>query len=332
MKNSLTPPAVLATLLLAASLAGLSGIRSHETAGPPAVSPQHVFREISEDSIMSSIAALTRHKNRALESEGSLQASAYIAEQLMHRGWRMRRYIMKMPDRAGNPRSVANVVADYPPEGESGPVLMLCTHYDSRADEPGGHAPGADDNASGTAVLLEVARILPLLRTRAESPKIRLAFFGGEEDSMLGSTWFVDRLMDADEHMMGAINVDMIGYDQEGPKDFVIFTNEASLHLAKELALCATAMTTLRCEITLTIAANSDHAPFWSRGLQAVSVWEGYDHNPWYHTGRDTPDKLSPPFMAAIAGVLLCAIDSLVTEGTGVREAPPSQGSKGGRQ
>jgi hypothetical protein len=328
MKTSSASITAFAVLLLAVSLAGLVETRGRRVSTSPAgasgfsaaapglseAAPGASFGEIAGDSIMSHVNALVRNDTRSLSSAGSARASRYIEQRLLHWGWAARLDDNEIEARQGAPIVVRNVVADYPAGGAERAVLILCTHYDSRSDEPGGHAPGADDNASGTAVLLEVARILASAGSGLEDLLVRMVFFGGEEDSMLGSAAFVRRLKDSGQRFVGAINIDMIGFDQEGPKDFVIFTNEASLPLAKKLERCSATVPFLRCETTLTSDANSDHGSFWNSGLRAVSVWEGYDHNPWYHTGGDTPDKLSPPFMAGIARTIVCAIHSIARE------------------
>jgi Zn-dependent M28 family amino/carboxypeptidase len=163
-------------------------------------------------------------------------------------------------------------------------------------------------------VLLEIARVLTAAGTLDAPLRVKMLFFGGEEDSMLGSTRFVRRLAAGRREIIGAINIDMIGYDQEGPKDFVIFANEASSALARCIETCTGRIPQFRYETTTTDFANSDHGPFWREGFRAVSIWEGYDHNPYYHSSLDTFDKLSPSFMSRLARVLLCAI---------LRLAPP---------
>lgn len=317
MRTSSIVSGALAMVLAALSLAGLHGIRHRESSDFASVAYESPLEKISGDSIMSHVAALSGNKTRALASEGSRRAGLYIRDQLLRHGWNARLNTIEIARRTGTPMVVTNVEADYPAGGAAGAVLILCTHYDSRADDPGGHAPGADDNASGTAVLLEIARILPLVDNLEKRAGIRMVFFGGEEDSMLGSTAFVERFKDAGQRLIGAINIDMVGYDREGPKDFVIFTDVASSGLSRMLEVCAAAIPSVRCESTVTTIANSDHGPFWSHGLKAISIWEGYDHNPWYHSSLDTPDKLSAPFMVSIARALACAVHALVRDESG---------------
>lgn len=291
---------------MAFALAGLWNEPPPQPQAPPGCSDS-----ISSGNILNHVVELSRQPSRELSSRGAAEAARYIAGCLSGAGWDvfMERFDVDIGEGVS---TVTNVEAELPGGGTDS-ILVLCTHYDSRAESPGGHAPGADDNASGAAVLIEVARILSLEARRAEGAlPVKMVFFGGEEDSMLGSTRFANRLAADPAAVIGVINIDMIGYDREGPKDFVIFTDTASSGLARRLERCADGIAALRYETTVTDYANSDHGPFWRRGFRAVSIWEGYDHNPYYHTALDTADKLSPSFMSDIACVLLCAVVHLI--------------------
>lgn len=288
--------------MFGASLAGLRNAPILERAAPPALCDS-----ISSERILDHIIMLSRQSTRASSSRGADFAVSYIEGCLRDAGWDVEIERFDIAERPGV-AAVTNIEATFPPGSGADSVLILCTHYDSRADDPGGHAPGADDNASGTAVLLETARALSAAGAPHGSIRVKMLFFGGEEDSMLGSTRYVKRLAAGSQTVIGVVNIDMVGYDREGPKDFVIFTNQASAGLARYIETCAGLASVLRYETTTTGYANSDHSPFWSEGFRAVSIWEGYDHNPFYHSAFDTPDTLSPSFMSALARVLLCSI------------------------
>ena len=298
--NTLFP--VLAIVAAVLAIAGLA----HEPDGQAPAVPAWL-ELVSSERIMEHIIALSGEDTREVASRGAVQAANYIVASLRASGWSVEKHSFNIDTRSGTV-TVTNVTADYPGAADSDSVIILCTHYDSRAEEPGGHAPGADDNASGTAVLLELARVLPGIDGGAAGPRVKLLFFGGEEDSMLGSTRFVSGIGHERNRIIGAVNVDMIGYDSEGPKDFVIFTDHASRGLAQTVADCAGRISRLRCETTLTSYANSDHGAFWNGGVRAISIWEGYDHNPYYHSSHDTWDKLSPTFMKQLVHILLCAV------------------------
>lgn len=293
---------IAGVLVIGLSLAGLGNAPRPEAPALPGV-----YDTISSGNIIDHIVKLSGQQTRKVSSKGAAHAAHYIAGYMRTVGWNVEEQQFDFATQSGV-AVVTNIEADCTWGNAVDSVLILCTHYDSRADDPGGHAPGADDNASGTAVLLEIARVLSATGAPDISPHVKMLFFGGEEDSMLGSIHFVRRLAAARREIIGVINIDMIGYDQEGPKDFVIFTNAASLDLARSVETCAGSVAPLRYETTVTDLANSDHSPFWSKGFRAISIWEGYDHNPYYHSPLDTYDKLSPSFMSHLARVLLCTI------------------------
>jgi hypothetical protein len=309
MKHSSLLFTLAGLLLIGISLAGLVEVYRKIPQAPAPPSCAALCDEISSQNILTHIVSLSQHPTRALSSQGSERAVEYISGRMRDQGWDVSERTFAAEGRSGV--FITNIEAGYPGSGDSDSVLVLCTHYDSRADDPLGHAPGADDNASGAAVLLEVARVLSGIGHLETPLRVKILFFGGEEDSMLGSTHFVEQLAGGRNKIIGAINIDMIGYDAEGPKDFVIFTDSASSGLSRIIESCALRLTPLRYETTLTDYANSDHGPFWSNGLKAVSLWEGYDHNPFYHSSLDTHDKLSPAFMTQIARALLCAVLTL---------------------
>jgi Zn-dependent M28 family amino/carboxypeptidase len=85
-------------------------------------------------------------------------------------------------------------------------------HLDSYADNQQDTAPGADDNGSGIAVLMELSRILA---TRPNEKTIILAFFSNEENSSQGSKAFVRKAVDNGFEIEAAINIDVLGYNNK---------------------------------------------------------------------------------------------------------------------
>jgi Zn-dependent M28 family amino/carboxypeptidase len=106
----------------------------------------------------------------------------------------------------------------------------------------------------------------------------------------------------------GAVNIDMVGYDGNGPMDLVAFTNAESVELAAAVAQLAQRYTRLRVDIVETDTGNSDHVSFWSHAMPAVSLWEGYDHNPYHHSELDMPESLTPAFLAEVARLALSVV------------------------
>jgi hypothetical protein len=125
-----------------------------------------------------------------------------------------------------------NVIATLPGAGDPSRIVYVTAHFDSKSEDSFNHAPGADDNASGTAGLLEAARVLsryPFWYT------IRFAAFNGEEQGIRGSLAYVRDIVEQGEDVVGCFNLDMIAYrgNDPDPANVVVYSNEQSLHLAE---------------------------------------------------------------------------------------------------
>jgi aminopeptidase YwaD len=215
-------------------------------------------------------------------------------------------------------KSYKNIVAEK--RGVTSPhrVLILGAHYDT---VPG--SPGADDNASAVALLLEVARniqAVPLGST------VRLIAFSLEEYDYGGSAHYVEGLKKGGEEILGMISVEMVGFTAPrqdyppylNPKhypnvgDFIaIIGNERSRELLEKV--CQSFKTNspqLPLEL-LVVPGNgeameearlSDHSPFWDQGLSALMVTDtGFLRNPNYHLSSDRIETLNFEFMQKVA-------------------------------
>jgi leucyl aminopeptidase len=232
----------------------------------------------------------------------------------------------------------------YQPNGSSGPtwknliltvpgaerpneIVILSAHLDSRGDRytlDNSIAPGADDNATGSATLLEAARVL---QGHPQPRTIRLIWFTGEEQGLKGSAAYV-----ADHSLLGVvgdINVDMFGYDGDNDRCFELHVG--TLSSSNAIGRCfvdsiqAYNINVKYDYLTISAVSASDHASFWSHNIGAVEVLENYQDNgstsvctgrDWnpdyhYHTTKDTIDHLSLPYSFDVARAALAATFSL---------------------
>jgi len=296
---------------------------SPEEATPPTFSPDSgltaVFERISPDSILHTVRFLANQYTRRYASRGAAVSAAFITTRLENLGIPVERHDITVSETTvvaplhvisgehRNPHDrrhdvVTNVLGDLSRSVPGKNSLIICAHYDSRGEEGSEVAPGADDNASGVAVLLEAARVLVACGIR---PRVTLAFFGGEEDSLIGSTAFAGEMLSAHLPLRGVINVDMVGYDEYGPRDIVVFANPQSIPLALEVIENARRTTDLTADTTIVSTGNSDHASFWRFGQTAISIWEGYDHNPYHLTTKDTPAVLTREFLVEVTKLIV---------------------------
>lgn len=187
-------------------------------------------------------------------------------------------------------------------------VVALTAHLDSLSPAATRQtlAPGAEDNASGSAALLQAAR---LLRHYQFARTVKIIWFTGEEQGLLGSAAFA-----ADHNLSGyrgVINLDMFGYDADDDRCFELHVGvlPASDKVGQCLAqaLAAYNLNISADYLTSEATSASDHASFWSRGVGAVLLHEnGFtagstcggvrDRNPYYHTVNDTIANSFPPY------------------------------------
>ena len=180
-------------------------------------------------------------------------------------------------------------------------VLMVMGHIDSVGED----FAGADDNGSGIAVLLEMARIL---KDHPNKNTIRFFVSNGEEEGFLGSTHYVKLL--ASENKLNelalVINMDMVGYNSDGIVD--LETDPEFEELAQWYGNLASGYTKLKTRITLG-AWGSDHVPFLQHRVPAIMTMENWEtKSPCYHKACDLPDTLNYDYAAEIAKLNTSAI------------------------
>jgi leucyl aminopeptidase len=206
---------------------------------------------------------------------------------------------------------VYNVIADLPGT-EDLPYIVIGAHYDSIAsfdedwtDPSTQPAPGADDDGSGVAAVVAIARALAAYEPGYRHP-IRFVLFSGEEEGLLGSFAHVETLADPVDAM---IQLDSIGY-KAGNDELLWYTyDEQSAALATTFGLFAAGTGTplVLHDIDAGLIggdARSDHYPFWQAGIPAVHM-AAFPLSPDYHTMNDVADTIDPVYtrdVAALAG------------------------------
>jgi Zn-dependent M28 family amino/carboxypeptidase len=232
-------------------------------------------------------------------SEASRQTAGWIIEQLESKGWEIESQHFS---NFGTP--LMNIIAKS--NGVSGgkPVL-LGAHYDTRpyADRdpinPESPVPGANDGASGVAVLIELAHVLD--RDRLRQP-VWLVFFDAEDsgnidgwDWIVGSSFFADNLT---QDIEAAVIVDMVG-----DRDLQIFIEKKSdPSLVQEIWNTADQLGYQAFVNTPKYSIIDDHLPFLQIGVPAVDIID-FDY-PYWHTISDTFDKVSADSLEQVGRTL----------------------------
>jgi hypothetical protein len=187
-------------------------------------------------------------------------------------------------------------------ESATGNPIVIGAHFDCRGADlaaASAPAPGANDNASGVAVMLEVARVL---RNSAIATPLRFVAFSGEEQGLVGSTAYAKALHAAGESVLVMLNLDMVGH-MHGSEPNIIIEEDRGNHVAandarsehfatilSDLALSDTHLAPRRGAIY-----DSDYMPFEHFGAPCVGLFDGSSDQPWYHTGKDKRHVVSAP-------------------------------------
>jgi Zn-dependent M28 family amino/carboxypeptidase len=197
-------------------------------------------------------------------------------------------------------------------------VILVCAHYDSRVEDledKNSRAPGADDNASGVAVLLEVARLISILNL---GKSIFLAFFSGEEQGLWGSAHYAKQIKHDNVNLYRLINLDMVGYPPRNGKTTVtverdignkVTTNDKdSQAFANKMEQMALDYTDL--DVVLGPIYDSDYMPFEALGYVTIGCYDGGAtiENTHYHSVTDDICFVNMDYVVSVAKMVLASV------------------------
>lgn len=207
--------------------------------------------------------------------------------------------------------STQNVVAyiegsDYPEE-----VIVISAHLDHLGTSNEVTYFGADDNASGTAAVMEMAQAFALAKSDGYGPKRSLLFLHltAEEIGLLGSNYYIKHPIYALENTVANLNIDMIGrvdkfYEEKQQEDYVYIIGadrlSTKLHYISEAANDQFTNLTLDYKYNDEGDSNryyyrSDHYNFANRNIPVIFYFNGEHQD--YHQPTDTPDKINYPLL-----------------------------------
>jgi Zn-dependent M28 family amino/carboxypeptidase len=295
--------ALLITLAAALAFFGYIGYQAI-----PKPTPTPIPRQTFDGALaIEQVQAQMRFGPRPTGSEANLRLGDYITQTLQALGWQT-----TIQDFTYRDTPARNILARRPAQAKTAspkhPIVLLGAHYDTRLfadndpdvgkrDEP---VPGANDGASGVAVLLELARSLdsPVLKD-----EVWLAFFDAEDNGRIngwdfsaGSRFMAQNLPATPEVV---IVVDMIG---DADQQIYLEHNSdqkyqnALWRVAAKLGYQAVFIPQLKWTMT------DDHIPFKEIGIPAVDIID-FDY-PYWHTTQDTTDKLSADSLERVGRVL----------------------------
>jgi aminopeptidase YwaD len=204
-------------------------------------------------------------------------------------------------DASAEQQSGTNVVAELPGSRPDAGTVVFGAHLDSVQA-----GPGANDNGSGSAVVLELAHELAQ-RSPGERPlTFRFVLFGAEELGLYGSRFYVGSLSNTERAtILGNINLDMVGVGDSwrfgGTEDLV----QRALGAANDLGQRA-------LPLRGPLSGASDHASFLDAGIPAVFLYRIEDPN--YHTANDRAELVDPAALGQAGTIALKILDGLATQ------------------
>lgn len=249
----------------------------------------------------------------ALATRYSTKPDAFTAAAWIYQGFSGLGLSTSYHDVSSYPTYADDVVAEIPGLVSPERIYIVCAHYDSTSPDPD-HAPGADDDASGTAAVLELAKVLSSYSFKST---IRFVAFSGEEQGLRGSYDYARDAYNAGDDIRGVLNLDMIAYTGGTLEDIDImyqYDGGSVLGLAAQ-ALAESyrdnfvdysGLDASRVELHADDIGGSDHVSFRDRGYAAImaiedtanEIWGG--SNPYYHTTNDVYANLDMDFATAV--------------------------------
>ena len=257
---------------------------------------------------------------REAGTEGDRKAAAYISSEIEELGWTVREQAFPLPEGAQGTES-SNVIGTPPRFDDSEPYVIVGGHRDSL------RGPGANDNATGIAAMLEIARAI---RVKAARLPVVLVAFGAEERQFgpgsphhIGSEFYVSKMsQQARDNLAALVNLDMIGRGDVitcgrmsvGPRD----GTDRCLKLGQQLGIAVKERVTPNW---------SDNGSFLTEGMNAAWLWTG-DDPCCYHNLRDTIDRVQPHDLARSGKLALAIVRSYSPSDRGIARMEPSSSSE----
>jgi hypothetical protein len=282
--------------------------RGRDAARAAVPSIQALVGGVTKPPLQATIDMLTALPTRRSTSAGFTKAADHLRDELTGMGYST----VLQSVAVGNGTSL-NVIAGKPGAGPAPRHVVIATaHLDSVNHEGGASAPapGADDNGSGCAAVIDMARAF---RAEPHAHDLRFVLFGGEEQGLFGSRHFVQSLSPQERARIHAVvNMDMVGNTNVAPLTVLLEGAALSQQVIDALSEAASTYTGLEIETSLH-PFNSDHVPFIDAGIPAVLTIEGADQtNDRVHSARDTPEHLDFDLLMEIVRMNIAFVSQAV--------------------
>lgn len=268
--------------------------RAEAMYGPLSGEIGEVVGRVSQTLLFDYQEALFQLGSKYITQPGNGQAIDYLVETLRGFG-----YEPELQWFEARGVETANVIARLPGTVSPDIVYAVSAHFDSNL-----RSPGADDNTSATAGLLEMARVLA---GRPMPATIEIALFTGEEAGLLGSREYVRRAVESGKNLVGALNNDMIGFAEDHRLDNTIrYSNRGIRDLQHGAAILFSEMVTYDAEYY----RSTDAAAYYEAYGDIVGGIGSYPilASPHYHQVHDVLETINHKLVAEVAKVTTASV------------------------
>jgi len=205
-----------------------------------------------------------------------------------------------------------NIIATQTGVTNPNNIYVISAHYDSTHDH------GADDNASGTAAIIELARILSQYCT---DNTIIYALWDQEETGLNGSAYYAQQAQTNGDNILGVFNIDMMGYDGNDDKHFDIDVRPIANSIAmKDQIISVLNTTSYGIDLIVNVvnpgSPDSDHSSFWNQGYSAILFgenWKTNDITTGYHSNNDRIGLFNMPYYHNMCKLVVAYITTVAS-------------------
>jgi len=287
----------------------------HPVVVPIEISYEEVVESIKPDNVRKHVEYLSSEQlsGRGTGTKGNELASDYIKKHLesLNIPYKVQKFSIRG-------LTTENIIGYLIPEKtKSDNIIFIVAHFDHLGSKGSQYYPGADDNASGVAGVLEIAAALSKYKNKLNNT-ILLQFYSAEEMGLIGSNFYCNNPMfpldkpDINKHI-AMINLDMIGYLKDKyntnctewrlDKEWRVFSDYTLSVSLKDIVKDLSNKYPFANSISGYRPGGSDHKPFYNKGIPVLFLHTGSHAN--YHKTTDTADKLNYNGLSSVSKLAL---------------------------
>jgi hypothetical protein len=261
-----------------------------------------LIQQLDEEIYLDYLEDLVAFGPRVTATEACENAGDYIYDEFISMGLEARKHYWEYNGYYGN-----NIEATIQGvDDSSNEIFIVCAHYDSVPN-----SPGADDDGSGTALVLSSAK---LMSNHAFNNTVRFVAFSGEEQGLFGSHFYAQEAAMNNDNIIAVLNADMIGFalSQQDESYVRIYDDEDSDWITDFTYQVSQEYSDI---IDLNIEWSgwtwgSDHFSFWEAGYHAIFYAE-YNFNDYYHSPDDIIEHMNIPYALKVSKLIIATLAEL---------------------